>query len=255
MIDTITIGGLRGFGKEQRIAFAMPDKENEGSGLTFIVGANNTGKTTITEAIRAFNCLDTNQSPTFSTDKRNRKYKGGNVFLQLKDEKGLDFTIKTVETGGSMTELVSPEGSPWRSQEIYVLNSRRSMQPEFGRYEQDRLTYLSNQVVNQPSRNPVLQNFGARLIVMNKPENRKLVDPMLRAILGTDLEWTIDENINRNCYLVIKAKGVEHISEGMGDGLWSVFTICDALYDLKEGQTLIVDEPELSLSILLIKKE
>lgn len=247
MIGTITIGGLRGFGKEQTISFSMPDKTKEGSGLTFIVGANNTGKTTIAEAIRAFNCTNSSQPPTFSSDKRNKKYNGGKVLLRLKDENEKTYTIQTVSTGGSMTKLISPEGEMWKSQEIYVLNSRRSMQPEFGRGEQSKMDYLSNQLVNQASRTPYLQDFGARLNVMNKTINRELIDPMLREILGMDLEWTIDEYINRNCYLLIKINGVEHISEGMGDGLWSIFTICDSLYDLKEGQSLIIDEPELSL--------
>ena len=247
MIDTITIGGLRGFGKAQTIKFAKPDGENEGSGLTFVVGANNTGKTTIAEAIRAFNCTHFSQAPTFSSDKRNRKHDGGRVFLRLKNTEGKEYIIKTVDSGGSMTELVASDEEGWKSQGIYVLNSRRSIQYEFNRYEQDKLSYLSNQLANQASRNPFLQDFGSRLNAMNKTENRKLIDPMLKEILGMDLEWTIDENINRNCYLIIKINGVEHISEGMGDGLWSVFTICDSLYDLKEGQTLIIDEPELSL--------
>ena len=67
MIDTISIAGLRGFGEEQTLSFAKPDHQTAGSGLTFIVGANNTGKTTIIEAIRAFNC-DENNVPSFSPE-------------------------------------------------------------------------------------------------------------------------------------------------------------------------------------------
>ena len=247
MIDTLSIAGLRGFGTEQTITFAKPDCQNEGSGLTFIVGANNTGKTTITEAIRAFNCDNTSQPPTFSEDKRNKKYGDGRVLLKLTDEEHHVYTIKTVEYGGSMTELSASEGARWHSQQVFVLNSRRSMQYEFPRYEQDKFNYLNNEAANQASRNPYLQEFGARLVSMNRTENRKVVDPMLREVLGTDLEWRIEENINRNCYLKIKTNGVEHISEGMGDGIWSVFTICNALYDLQQNQTLVIDEPELSL--------
>ena len=33
----------------------------------------------------------------------------------------------------------------------------------------------------------------------------------------------------------------------MGDGYWSVFTICDALYDSKPRDVIAIDEPELSL--------
>lgn len=38
-----------------------------------------------------------------------------------------------------------------------------------------------------------------------------------------------------------------HSLEGVGDGLWSVFTICDALYDAHPGDMIAIDEPELSL--------
>ncbi len=35
--------------------------------------------------------------------------------------------------------------------------------------------------------------------------------------------------------------------KGSGDGIWSVFTICDALYDSEAGSVIAIDEPELSL--------
>ena len=38
-----------------------------------------------------------------------------------------------------------------------------------------------------------------------------------------------------------------HNSDGMGEGLVSLFFIIDALYDSKEGDIIVVDEPELSL--------
>lgn len=36
--------------------------------------------------------------------------------------------------------------------------------------------------------------------------------------------------------------------------MWSVLTICDALYDSKENQTVVIDEPELSLHPLYQKR-
>ena len=54
MIKSVTIHGLRGFGQERTIQFAIPN-DTLGSGLTILVGGNNTGKTTILEALRAFN--------------------------------------------------------------------------------------------------------------------------------------------------------------------------------------------------------
>ena len=51
MIKELHISGFRGFGNSQQISFAMPDGQTLGSGLSIITGANNSGKTTIIEAI------------------------------------------------------------------------------------------------------------------------------------------------------------------------------------------------------------
>ena len=48
-------------------------------------------------------------------------------------------------------------------------------------------------------------------------------------------------------YLKLIINGCTHSSEGLGDGIWSVFTICDALYDSEQNSTIAIDEPELSL--------
>lgn len=70
MIKELSIHGLRGFGQKQTIQFSVPDGTQAGSGLNVIVGANNAGKTTIIEAIRAFNISGT-ATPSFSEGRRN----------------------------------------------------------------------------------------------------------------------------------------------------------------------------------------
>ena len=43
----------------------------------------------------------------------------------------------------------------------------------------------------------------------------------------------------RNTKLIVN--GCTHSSEGLGDGIWSVFTICDALYDSEPKCTICID--------------
>ena len=69
MIKSITIHGLRGFGREHTINFAIPIRR-QGSGLTIMVGSNNTGKTTILEAIRSFNSPKDNPPIFFGEEKK-----------------------------------------------------------------------------------------------------------------------------------------------------------------------------------------
>lgn len=99
MIKEISISGFRGFGQRKTVGFALPDGEKIGSGLSIITGANNSGKTTIIEAIRAFNG---NESPSFSEGRRNAKT-GGVVELELLDSEENRYTIKSVAGGGSST--------------------------------------------------------------------------------------------------------------------------------------------------------
>lgn len=54
-IKRLTINGLRGFSDETNIKFAVPDNITPGSGLTVLVGPNNSDKSTIIEAIHLLN--------------------------------------------------------------------------------------------------------------------------------------------------------------------------------------------------------
>ena len=53
-IKTLSIEGFRGFSRRIDIDFSVPDGVNPGSGLTVLVGANNSGKTTVLEALCLF---------------------------------------------------------------------------------------------------------------------------------------------------------------------------------------------------------
>lgn len=79
IIQELSIYGLRGFGEKGTINFAIPNGEI-GSGIIFVVGSNNSGKTIILEALRSFNGYPHNP-PSFSERKRNKKCDGGSSYL------------------------------------------------------------------------------------------------------------------------------------------------------------------------------
>lgn len=141
MIKSISIHGLRGFGERREIDFAIPNGV-EGSGITFLVGSNNSGKTTLLEALRSFNCY-THNPPSFSERKRNKKCENGKVHLLLTNDDETNFSIDTADRGGSPTVLRKnggPVSGEWNPPTIFALQSRRFVEYEFHRNEMNRPT-------------------------------------------------------------------------------------------------------------------
>lgn len=246
MIKTLSILGFRGFGEKQTISFALPDGKKPGSGLTIITGANNTGKTTIVESLRAFNG---NQEPTFSEGRRNVRT-DGKVELVLTDENGLVYTIASVPGGGSSTIRTVSEGD--FHHQFYILQSRRYVPFEFGKSVANKEFYIDQALSIHPQRTGTLEQFEYRIFQIDKARNQ--FDSMIKRILGEDFQWTIDQRDSGNYYIKYTYDGISHSSEGIGDGIWSIFTICAALYDAVPATTIVIDEPELSVHPSLQKK-
>ena len=233
MIKTLTISGFRGFGKEQNITFSLPNGKDEGSGLNILVGANNTGKSSIIEAIKAFNAVS-----TFSEGKRNSKC-GQRVSLKIIDEKGTQYTINTVPSGGSQADY-NPRGQFFKA---YVLPSRRHVEYEFGELNWNKDLYISQGKLD--NRKSSIEHFNSRLFEMMK--NKEKIDELISFVVGKPINWTIEQNDSGRHYVKFNFGTYYHSSEGVGDGLWSILTICDALYDSSAGGIIVIDEPELSL--------
>ena len=246
MLKSLTIYGLRGFGQERTIQFALPN-DQLGSGLTIFVGANNSGKTTILEALRSFNSSKDNP-PSFSERKRNTKCDNGKIHLCLQTTDNESYKIDTINAGGSTTTFCKvgvADNVWWEGPKVFILQSRRYVDYEFSHNYMERDDYVRNQQMNTHNRTSSIYEFNSRLFKMQK--NKETFDELLKRILGYDLEWTIEQNDNGMFYLKLIVNGCTHSSEGLGDGIWSVFTICDALYDSQPGSVIAIDEPELSI--------
>lgn len=97
----------------------------------------------------------------------------------------------------------------------------------------------------------------AEIVNLCFPVEKKTVvtgAPWRAAAASIRYPWYIDRENSGNYYLNFKFGMNNHPGEGAGDGIWSIFTIIDALYDSKPGETIIIDEPELSLHPAYQKK-
>jgi len=190
MIKELNILGLRSFGTKQTIKFAIPDKENKGSGLTIITGSNNSGKTTIIEAIRSFN---NNEAPSFSEGKRNILTKG-KINISLIDEENKVGKITSVEGGGSSTEKNGE-----MDKKFYIVPSRRAIPFEFNKNNWDKYTYMVHAQGFQSFRNYQLTNFESRIFQIEK--QKEDFDKILKKVLGKNFNWTIEQKDSGQFYI------------------------------------------------------
>lgn len=231
-IKQMEISGYKGFRKTQILKFAIPNG-TLGSGLTYLTGANNSGKSSVIEAIKARNGWS---SPSFALEARNL-YNEEVVLNYIVNEK--EETIKSIGKGSSETTWDVDKDT----RSIFIVPSRRAFNPVFGKGEASRSDYIVQQSLTAV-RPTMLDQFHSRLFTIQKdPDNFNV---LLSKVLGYQPKWAIDLS-NGGYFLKFYNGESSHNSDGLGEGIVSVFSIIDALYDSKPGTTIVIDEPELSL--------
>lgn len=125
-IKELTIDGLRGVSEPLSLRLAVPDGRH-GSGLTVLVGSNNSGKSTIVEAFDAMSKSQDNL-PSFSIGKRNARNPDHLVIRCVfvgdeEKENRLEAIHGGSETTWSKRDVVNPD--------IVVVPSRRGFEAYF----------------------------------------------------------------------------------------------------------------------------
>ncbi|MBA7580250.1 hypothetical protein ES708_22141 [subsurface metagenome] len=245
----IEILGLRGFSDLQTLNLGLPDG-NIGSGLTIIVGPNNSGKSTIYEAFRA---ISSNNPPSFASGQRNKKT-GGKIKISIKKTDGTSFSLITSKVGGGSETQFEPKRIHEERLSFFTLPARRGFPPFFSKDVWTRQQFTDQTTFN-PVRSTQLEHFFRRLFkIQQEKETFDSFNSVLSKVLGQIPDWCIELSDNQQHYLKFENNGSAHNSDGTGDGLLSIFTITDALYDSKPGDLIFIDEPELSLHPTLQKK-
>lgn len=245
-VSSLTVGGYRGLSTAQRLDFAIPNGE-AGSGVTVLVGTNNAGKSSIVEALRAL--AANTPSHSFSEGKRNKAF-GDSIEVVLEFFDGTTRRVRSIRSGGSQAVR---EGNLDPAFDIVVVPSRRTFSAFFNDpgYPTDRRQY-SGQAMPQ-LREPMLNAFTNRLFELEKDAlRRETFNRLLAKVLGYIPEWAIDQSDAGSSYLKFlwrdeAGSAQSHSSDGLGDGLISLFVIIDSLHDSVPGSFIVIDEPELSL--------
>lgn len=240
MYERLEITGLRGFSETGSLNLAQPNGQ-PGSGLTILVGPNNGGKSTVIEALRAL----AQDTPTSFTEGKRNKMAGDSVNLRLIFGERTR-AMGTVASGGSETRWVSDNSGP----QILTLPSRRYFGPYFGRGSFPRQQYIQ-QIGSLTERGQPI-NFSGRLFKIL--DDRQRFNAVLEKVLFPVPNWTIDQSDQGQYYLKFQTGNQFHNSDGLGEGIVSLFFIIDALYDSSAGALIALDEPELSLHPMLQRR-
>jgi predicted ATP-dependent endonuclease of OLD family len=239
-LTQLKILGFRGFRTRASVDFAVPTG-NPGSGLTILTGPNNGGKSSILECLRA---RLGNDAPSFTSGTRNKDIESVEV-VYVVDEK--EQILRSVSKGSSETVKHDFTKHPG----IFVVPSRKTFSPYFGKAAWSREQFIENASL-PPQRSAVFSNFEYRLFnILQEPTQ---FNELLSRILGYSPEWTIDRTDQGNYFLKFFNSGHSHSSDGMGEGLISIFSIVDSLHDSAPGDLIAIDEPELSLHPALQKR-
>jgi predicted ATPase len=240
-LERLEITGLRGFAKTECLELAIPNGKF-GSGITILVGPNNAGKSTIVEAFTTLSRSDPQDGhygSSISRDKRNERA-GSRVHLQAVVQGGEVSELKTIEAGGALTETLG-----WNIG-AFVVPSRRIFHPFFERFPEymARSTYASQG--DHPSlRSSTLDRINERIFSAHGGRDR--FNAVLAKVVGPVPDWNIEQTEDGRYYLQFRFGNSVHSSDGLGDGLLSVWLIIDALYDSSKGEIIVIDEPEQSL--------
>jgi energy-coupling factor transporter ATP-binding protein EcfA2 len=238
MIRKVTIANLKAFGEEQSIALASNLDANV-SKLTLLVGPNNSGKSTMISSLEE---ILTSPTRIFTAAKEHRH-----------DTKQ---PVLTVGYGNHTISLLPSTGSKFEidglldadRSSVKVVPSRRAWTELFHQAMEEG-DYRNQLRSNRRSNRYYIDGqFGGALMKLSLDTNRraefiellKRVDPSIQ-------DWRTETSGGQD-FIEYKADvGSWHRIGDVGDGVSSLFRICYELLHLKPEESLLIDEPELSL--------
>jgi predicted ATP-dependent endonuclease of OLD family len=237
-----TIKNFRCFTDEQSLKFAQPANGAIGSGITYIVGANNSGKTTLIEGL----WLKKNHKIKSSEKKLGQKPE----FCLYNSENVLKRKIFLIREE-SYTLDADPDIT--NNDELFeIVTSRRHWGSNAGAINSTKEVLVST-IVGETPRKP--QSISTASILMKIESDQTRYEEFIKLvqrIIPEFTKWAVAYEDNE--YIeYISGDGIKHKTDYLGDGVISVLRILAHLFE-ESTTALVIDEPELSLHPLAQKK-
>lgn len=234
-LKEISIEHFRGFNSRQTVGTSLPNGK-EGSGLTIVVGENNTGKSIIFEAIKKMRI-----NAKFLPKERN----GGDPVIEFVGQSG-----KVTRVARGKKANVTVEDGEIKIEHFELIPSRRHWQHNFHSQNVSNYSQYCSLSISHDSQYTADGNLGGLLekIAVN-PEQKTKFDQLMKSLIPSFSNWEVDtDDQAQDVVRYQTAQSHWHDTSLVGDGLISLFRICAQLVSTSHNLILCIDEPELSLS-------
>lgn len=234
-----TIENFRCFAQKQKLKLAVPDEDKIGSGITYIVGPNNAGKTTLIEGMWFKGGDSINDSAKRSGPPKFQYFQGDNL-------------IKTVELlRENASRFREPNNEENTNYRFEIISSRRHWDTHSGGNTPSSNIFEST-VSTKPRNQSGVQVASILQNIANDDIDYKKFTKLVKQVLPEFHEWSVGFE-DQSFIKYTSQDGVSHRSNFLGDGVISIIRILAHLFN-KGSTGLIIDEPELSLHPLAQKK-
>ena len=234
-----TIKNFKCFRTEQSLLFAVPNEALNGSGITYIVGANNSGKTTIIEglAIKESHKIRSSErvegiEPEFTL------FEGDIIKRKCTPVRAESYTI--VENP-KLTE----------QEKFEIISSRRHWSSGANSNFQTVGQSLTSSFEFQNRQNSIDVASELKTIEANTGKYQEFIE-LVKRVIPEFTKFAVGYEDNEFIEY-ISGTGARHKTELLGDGVITVIRILLQLY-VNKSNPLIIDEPELSLHPAAQKK-
>ncbi len=231
-----TIKNFRSFEDEQRIELAQPLPSKIGSGITYLVGLNNTGKTTIIEAMWLKKDDHLNDSEKKSLPPE---------FNLYSDDANIQRSVR-LSKPESYTFIEQPDRDANDRTELFEIISSRRTWDATANGSDTAANILANSAIGGNPRNK--QEIATALILKDIEKDQTRYDSftaLVQRVIPEFTKWVVAHE-NQPYIQYISSNGIRHRTDFLGDGVISAIRIIAHLFE-NRNTGLIIDEPELSL--------
>ncbi len=247
-LKKLSIEHYKWFFEEQSCEFWIPDWQGNWSGLTVITWPNNTGKTSIIEALliqireeglgvpfgKEFKFSSAERHP-WSNPKISIEY--------LNNELAQDSVVYTNISNWSQVR----KQDKTKSHNILfeVIQSRRFWQAKTSNTYDER-TFFGSTRYALPRNSSWVDTAAILKTINNDPTKKGIFNSLLKNIVNITW-WTIDTDDDNQDFIVYTTwSWISHQAWLLWDWIISIFRICAQLIN-HDNTAVIIDEPELSL--------